>query len=166
MEERHLEEPTDWEALLAGEGMPDELGEDSGAAALREKTGETEADDNETAVRHALQEYMVSRAEARHGLHTQAAQEIIANLGLQPGDVEITDADIKEVEDEVAAAKKMLAGEVERLQEQGAALRPEQLEPRLMRKARTAFPDMSEVALEILVSQAAGTEENHIHLRR
>jgi hypothetical protein len=35
-----------------------------------------------------------------------------------------------------------------------------------MRKITARFPDISETALDIFASQAAGKEENHIPLRR
>ena len=95
----------EWEAKLAAQGMPSEIGVDKGKEKLQQsmqESGELKAHDAE--IIRALQTYWVFREGSLHGEHLKIAQEIAGQLGISADEIpqDLVDA----IREEISAADK------------------------------------------------------------
>ena len=143
-----------WENILKKEGLPDDVGVDQGAAALREQQM-AEAGIPLRDIKNEVRLYWLSRDEGSDfGAHVQKAREIAHRFSVSE---EIIDSDfMRSIEDEIAEAQIAVQGAASELTSRSASLafRPDMLRRHLMTKMTESFgEDFSRSVISALVDE-------------
>lgn len=145
---------TDWEAILAAEGLGSQLPPDKAVEALQESAHlESETDSDTQATIHAIRDYYLHRGFSYWGEHKQVAQEIESQLGLEPGTVD--ESLINLVADEIKDAQIALQNIRNAYLEKHphAAFREAALKRYLLNQAAAELPHLSQEERETLVDR-------------
>ena len=148
------DEAAAWEERLKKEGLAAELPPDKAAEKLRKEAG-VEADDLADKIHKKLQEYWQFRGASWYGNHQQAAQDVAADLGINPDDVDIDQAYVLEIEREITDAQRALVEAANKLAEKGPIM-PKTKMNILRRQAYKDFPNISESVLDDITAKLSG----------
>jgi len=143
-----------WEERLKKEGLGSELPPDKAAETLRKEAG-VDAGDLADKIHKKIQEYWQFRSGTWYGNHLQVAQAVAADLGISPEDVDIDEAYIKTIEQEISEAQLTMQEAAQKLTA-GGSIHPKTLRNLLRRQAYKDFPGISESVLDDIVAKLSG----------
>lgn len=156
-------EGQDWEAILAAEGMPSDVGPDKGKEVLTkelEKSGEKVATDD--VVWQAIVNYWLTRAGSTHGEHKQGMQAISDQLGLKGPD-RIDEAQMDQIHEEVKNAQLDIMNMASRISGGGKSMitwKDSAFYRRLNNEAKKLYSHFPREALDRFVRTAISSMQN------